>query len=164
MSDTKDKVASLKNGGKGFINEFKNFILRRNVIDLAVGVIIGAAFQKIINSLVEDVIMPIVSLFTGGIDFSNNFLSLDGSHYKTLLAAKKAGALTLNYGNFITAVINFILMALVIFVMIKLINKLSESLNNKMGEEKTTKTCIYCKSIIAIDATRCPNCTSILQE
>lgn len=164
MSNKQSKTSSLAKSGKGFIQEFQKFILRGNVIDLAVGVIIGAAFQKIINSLVEDVIMPIISIFTGGIDFSNYFLALDGSHHKTLLSAKKAGALTLNYGNFITAVINFLLMALVIFVMIKLINKVTDQFNNKPTEEKTTKKCIYCMSEIALTAVRCPHCTSTLDK
>jgi len=106
MSDTK----------KSFMGEFREFIMRGNVMDMAVGVIIGAAFQNIINSLVDDIIMPVISLLTGGIDFENNFISLDGSNYATLQEAKDAGAATLNYGNFITVIINFILMAFVVFI------------------------------------------------
>ncbi len=110
---------------KNFIKEFREFISRGSVMDLAVGVIIGGAFQSIINSLVNDIIMPIITLITGGIDFSNWFIALDGSHYSTLAAAQEAGASTLNYGVFLTAVINFLLMAVVIFVMIKGMNKLA---------------------------------------
>jgi large conductance mechanosensitive channel len=110
---------------KNFIKEFREFISRGSVMDLAVGVIIGGAFQSIINSLVNDIIMPIITLITGGIDFSNWFIALDGSHYTTLAAAQEAGASTLNYGVFLTAVINFLLMAVVIFVMIKGMNKLA---------------------------------------
>ena len=116
------------------IKEFKEFISRGNVIDLAVGVIIGGAFQSIIKSLVDDVIMPIITLLTGGIDFTNWFISLDGTTYETLEQAKEAGASTLNYGVFITAVINFLLMALVIFIIVKAINTA-----NKKKEEKLAK-------------------------
>nr|MCR4636735.1 large conductance mechanosensitive channel protein MscL [Butyrivibrio sp.] len=100
---------------KGVVAEFQEFIMRGNVMDLAVGVIIGGAFQSIINSLVNDIIMPVISAITGGIDFNNYFISLDGNDYATLEAAKEAGGATLNYGTFITVVINFLLMAIVIF-------------------------------------------------
>ena len=116
------------------IKEFKEFISRGNVMDLAVGVIIGGAFQAIINSLVKDIIMPVISLITGGIDFTNWFVSLDGTKYETLEAAQEAGAATLNYGVFITAIINFLLMALVIFFIVKFMNKLAEKAKKK--EEK----------------------------
>ncbi len=121
---------------KSFIKEFKEFISRGSVMDLAVGVIIGGAFQTIINSLVNDIVMPIITLITGGIDFSNWFISLDGSHYATLAAAQEAGASTLNYGVFITAVINFLLMAVVIFIMIKGMNKFAQATRLKKAEEK----------------------------
>lgn len=116
------------------IKEFKEFISKGNVLDLAVGVIIGGAFQSIIKSLVDDVIMPIITLITGGIDFTNWFISLDGTTYETLEQAKLAGASTLNYGVFITAVINFLLMALVIFIIVKTINTA-----NRKKEEKLAK-------------------------
>ena len=157
--DTK-KVAER---GKGFANEFREFIMRGNVMDLAVGVIIGGAFQSIINSLVNDIIMPIISLITGGIDFSNWFISLDGTKYSTLAAAQEAGAATLNYGVFITAIINFLLMALVIFCIVKSLNKLSDKLKKEQEEEApTVKICPRCKSEINIEATKCPCCTSDL--
>ena len=113
------------------IKEFKEFISRGNVMDLAVGVIIGGAFQAIINSLVKDIIMPVITLITGGIDFTNWFVALDGSKYETLAAAQEAGAATLNYGVFITAIINFLLMALVIFFIVKTMNKISEKAKKK---------------------------------
>ncbi len=155
--------SKVKGKGKGFANEFREFIMRGNVMDLAVGVIIGGAFQAIISSLVNDIIMPVISLITGGIDFSNWFISLDGSNYATLAAAQEAGAATLNYGTFITAIINFLLMALVIFCIVKSLNKLSDRIKKEEEEEApTTKICPKCKSEINIEATKCPCCTSDL--
>ncbi len=118
------------------IKEFKEFISRGNVMDLAVGVIIGGAFQSIINSLVNDIIMPVITLVTGGIDFSNWFIALDGGKYENLAAAQEAGASTLNYGVFITAIINFLLMALVIFFIVKAMNKLAEKAKKKEEAKK----------------------------
>lgn len=158
-----DKAKAVEKG-KGFANEFREFIMRGNVMDLAVGVIIGGAFQGIINSLVNDIIMPIISMITGGIDFSNWFVSLDGSNYSTLAAAQEAGAATLNYGVFITAIINFLLMALVIFCIVKSLNKLSDRVKKEEEEAApTTKICPHCKSEINIEATKCPCCTSDLK-
>ena len=150
---------------KTIINEFKEFIMRGNVLDLAVGVIIGGAFQKIISSLVNDVIMPVITLCTGGIDFTNWFIALDGHHYDTLQAATAAKASTLNYGTFLTEVINFIIMAFIIFMMVKTMNSLSRKV--KKPEEKASpavKICPYCKTEIAVDASRCPHCTSQLDS
>lgn len=137
--------------------------MRGNVVDLAVGVIIGGAFQKIVTSLVNDVIMPVISFITGGIDFSNWFISLEGKTYATLAQAQDAGAATLNYGVFLTNVINFLIMAFVIFLMVKGLNKLARK---KEVEEKapTTKTCPFCQSEVSIKATRCPHCTSELEK
>ena len=158
---TKDKIKKAAGKGKGFFGEFREFIMRGNVMDLAVGVIIGGAFQSIISSLVDDIIMPLIGLITGGVDFNNKFIVLDGGSYATLEAAKEAGAATLNYGTFITVVINFILMALVIFFLVKGMNKLNDKLaREKEEEEKTTKICPRCQSEINIKATRCPHCTS----
>lgn len=163
-----NQVEKLKKRGNGFLGEFKKFITRGNVIDLAVGVIIGGAFQKIINSLVNDLIMPVVGLFTGGIDFSNRFFALDGETYATIEAAKAAGAATFNYGSFLTAALDFLIMAFVIFLLVKGINKLSSiHIGKKQEEEKkkpTTKKCPYCLSEIAIEATKCPHCTSELGQ
>ena len=149
--------------GNGFFGEFKKFIMRGNVIDLAVGVIVGGAFQAIVKSLVDDVVMPVISLATKGINFADLFIALDGGEYATLAAAQEAGAATLNYGNFISAILNFLIMAFVVFVLVKGINKVSDM--NKKPEAPaapTTKECPYCKSEIAIGATKCPNCTSDL--
>lgn len=149
---------------KGFAAEFKKFIMRGNVIDLAVGVIIGGAFQAIVNSLVNDIIMPVISLFTKGLDISSKFIALDGNTYADLAEATEAGAAVLTYGNFISAIINFIIMAFVIFLFVKGINKLSEKTKKKEEEAEepapTTKKCPYCKSDIDIEATKCPHCTS----
>ena len=154
---------------KSVVAEFKEFIMRGNVMDLAVGVIIGGAFQAIINSLVNDIIMPVITVITGGIDFTNWFISLDGTKYSSLTAAQEAGASTLNYGVFITADINFLLMATVIFCIIKAMNKAAAKAAALKKEEKkieapTTKKCKFCKSEIDIEATRCPHCTSQIIE
>lgn len=152
---------------KKFVNEFKVFIMRGNVMDLAVGVIIGAAFQAIVNSLVNDIITPLISLFTGGLDFSNLFIQLNGAEkYATVADAQKAGVAVLAYGSFITAVINFLIMAFVIFCLVKAINTLSAKMipsESEKEEAPTTKKCPYCQSEIAINATRCPHCTSEIE-
>ena len=153
----------------GFINEFKTFVLRGNVIDLAVGVIVGGAFQAIVKSLVDDVIMPAISLLTKGLDFTNLFIQLSGDvKYETVEAAKEAGVAVLSYGNFISAVINFFIMAFVIFLLIKGINKISAigRKEEEVAEEATptTKICPFCKSEISIDAVKCPHCTSDIPE
>lgn len=152
---------------KGFINEFKTFIMRGNVIDLAVGVIIGGAFQAIVNSLVNDVVSPVISLATKGINFADKFivLSTDEVSFATVEAAKEAGYATLNYGSFITAVINFLIMATVIFLLVKAINKISSiGKKEEAPAEPTTKVCPFCKSEISIEAVKCPNCTSDIPE
>jgi large conductance mechanosensitive channel len=149
---------------KGFFGEFKTFIMRGNVIDLAVGVIIGGAFQAIVNSLVNDIIMPLIGLITKG-SFENLFVALDGNTYETLAAAQEAGANVLTYGAFISAIINFIIMAFVIFIIVKSINKLNDKVKKPEEEAApTTKVCPFCKSEIAIDATKCPHCTSSIEE
>ena len=150
---------------KGFIAEFKKFIMRGNVIDLAVGVIIGGAFQSIVNSLVNDIVSPVLSLATKGINLADKFvvLTMEEVAFTTAEAAKEAGYATLNYGSFITAIINFLIMAFVIFTLVKGINKLAD-LGKKKEEEipevPTTKVCPYCKSEISIEAVKCPCCTS----
>lgn len=149
---------------KGFLREFKEFAMRGNVIDLAVGVIIGGAFQKIVTSLVNDIIMPLISLIMKGSDFADKFVALDGGEYATIEEATSAGAAILTYGNFIAVVIDFLIMAFVIFLLVKGLNKLA-TIGKKKGEEPVpaapaTKICPYCKSEIAIDATKCCHCTS----
>ena len=155
---------------KGFFGEFKKFIMRGNVIDLAVGVIIGGAFQAIVNSLVNDIVSPVLSLATKGVNFADKFIVLttDEVAFATVEAAKEAGYATLNYGGFVTAVINFLIMAFVIFLLVKTINKVSE-IGKKKEEEAapaapTTKACPYCKSEISIEAVKCPHCTSDIPE
>ena len=150
---------------KGFASEFKKFIMRGTVIDLAVGVIVGGAFQGIVKSLVDDVVMPVISLATKGLDFTGMFIALDGGEYASLEAAQEAGAAVLTYGNFISAILNFLIMAFVVFVLIKCINAVADKTKKKEEEAPaapTTKECPYCKSEIAIEATRCPHCTSEL--
>lgn len=154
---------------KGFIKEFKEFIMRGNVMNLAVGVIIGGAFQAIVNSLVNDVVSPVLSLITKGINFADKFIVLtsDDVTFATVEAAKEAGYATLSYGSFITAIINFLTMAVVIFVLVKVINKVMELGKKKeevAEEAPTTKVCPFCKSEISIEAVKCPNCTSDLPE
>ncbi len=157
---------------KGFFGEFKKFIMRGNVIDLAVGVIIGAAFQAIVKSLVDDIVMPVISLATGGMDFANKYIPLapipaELGTEPTLAQLQEAGIAAVAYGNFLNAVLNFIIMSFVIFCIIKVINVISEKAKKKEAEEApaapATKVCPYCKSEIAVDATKCPNCTSELK-
>ncbi len=144
------------------LNEFKKFILRGNVLDLAVGVIIGAAFGKIVTSLVNDIIMPPVGLLLGKVDFSNLFLNLSKVKYDSLAAAQEAGAPTLNYGMFLNTVIEFVIIGFVVFLLIRQVNRLFKP--KEAPAEIPTKTCPYCKSEIAIEAIRCPQCTSDLKE
>lgn len=149
--------------GVGFFKEFKEFISKGNVIDLAVGVIIGGAFSGIVTSLVENIVTPVISLVTGKVSFTDLFISLDGNEYATLAAAQAAGAATVNYGLFIQGVIDFIVTAFVIFLLVKGINKIrSIGKKEEPAPAPTTKVCPYCKSEINIEATRCPNCTSEL--
>ncbi|NLE99524.1 MAG: large conductance mechanosensitive channel protein MscL [Anaerolineales bacterium] len=143
------------------LKEFKEFITRGNMIDLAIGVIIGGAFGAIVSSLVNDIIMPPIGLLLGKVNFSNLFIDLSGKGYETLQAAKDAGAATINYGSFINTVINFLIIALVIFLVVKQINRLRKP---AAPAAPTTKDCPYCRTAIPIKATRCPNCTSQLAE
>ncbi|MGN0372454.1 MAG: large conductance mechanosensitive channel protein MscL [Enterocloster sp.] len=148
---------------KKFLEEFKKFALKGNMIDLAVGMIIGSAFTSIVSSLVNDIFMPVLSLLTGKIDFSNMFIALDGNKYATLEEA--GAAAVIKYGSFITQVINFVLMALVVFIVVKQLNKL-ENIGKKpeAPAAPTEKECPYCKTKIPVDAVRCPHCTSQLDQ
>ena len=148
---------------KKFMAEFKKFALKGNMIDLAVGVIIGGAFNGLVTSLVNDIIMPALSIFTGKMDFANWFLALDGNTYETIEAAKEAGVATINYGNFISGIINFIIMAFVVFMMVKAINKMKKD-EPAAPAAPTTKKCPFCKTDIPLEATKCPHCTSTLEE
>ena len=148
----------------GIVKEFRDFIARGNVIDLAVGIVIGAAFTKIVTSLVEGMLMPIVGLFTGRIDFASHFYVLDKSKGipASLAEAKTAGVPVIAYGQFINDIISFLIVAFVIFLIVKRVNRLWSG-EPKESEEPTTKECAYCASTIPIKATRCPECTSQLQ-
>ena len=144
------------------LKEFREFAMRGNVLDMAIGVIIGTAFGKIITSLVNDILMPPIGLLLGKVDFTNLFVSLSERHYERLVEAKAAGAATLNYGVFLNTVIDFIIVAFVIFLLVRQVNRI------KRREEvppamPITKDCPYCFSSISIKATRCPQCTSELK-
>ncbi|MEW6139314.1 MAG: large-conductance mechanosensitive channel protein MscL [Thermodesulfobacteriota bacterium] len=141
-------------------NEFKQFAIRGNAIDMAVGIIIGAAFGKIVTSLVNDVIMPPIGLLLGNVDFSNLFINLSGGNYPSVEAAKVAGAATLNYGLFLNTVISFFIVAFAVFLLIKQVNRFMPQKQEPAGP--ATKECPRCFSRIPEKATRCPNCTSEL--
>ena len=143
----------------GFIGEFKEFAVKGNVIDMAVGIIIGAAFGSIVNSLVKDVIMPPIGMLMGGINFADMFVALDGKAYATLSEAQAAAAPTINYGLFINSIISFIIVALAIFVLIKQINAMKKQ---PVPADPNTKECPYCKESIPIAAVKCSHCTSDL--
>ncbi len=153
---------------KKMLQEFKQFAMKGNMIDLAVGMIIGTSFNKIVSSLVNDMIMPVLGVFTGRIDFSKLFIALDGKTYETLAAAEEAGAACFKYGAFLAGLLDFIIMAFVVFIFVKWINKLREIGKTPEAPAEptapTTKVCPFCKSEISIEATRCPHCTSELTE
>lgn len=148
---------------KGWIamwKDFKKFALKGNVIDLAVGVIIGAAFGKIVTSLVNDIIMPPIGLLLGNVDFSELYINLGSKHYASLAQAKAAGAPTINYGLFLNNILDFLIVAFTIFLVVKQF----ERFKKKEEAVETEKTCKYCYTKIPIEATRCPHCTSVLDE
>lgn len=146
--------------------EFKEFAMKGNVIDLAIGVIIGGAFGKIVTSLVNDIIMPVIGRLVGKVDFSNLYINLSGQQFNSLQEAQAAGAATINYGLFLNNLINFLIIAFSIFIVIKQINKLKNFTMKKeeVKVEATEKDCPYCCTKIDIKATRCPHCTSVLEE
>jgi large conductance mechanosensitive channel len=143
------------------LSEFKKFILRGNVLDLAIGVIIGAAFGKIVASLVNDILMPVIGLALGKVDFAGLFLSLNGQSYATLAEAKAAKAPTLNYGIFLNTVIEFLIIAFVIFLIVKQVNRFQKP---AVEAASVTKECPQCCTAIPITAKRCPACTSQLSS
>lgn len=147
------------------LEEFKKFAMRGNVVDMAVGIIIGGAFGTIVKSLVADVIMPPIGLLLGGVDFTDFFVTLKegatAGPYATLVAAQEAGAVTISYGVFFNSVISFLIVAFAVFLLIRSINKMQAE-EEEEAEEPTEKDCPYCLTSIAIKATRCPNCTSEL--
>lgn len=139
------------------LKEFKEFVMKGNVMDMAIGIITGAAFGRIVTSFVNDVVMPPLGLLLGKVDFSSLFINLSGTPYASLAEAKKAGAATLNYGMFINTVLDFLIVALVIFLIIKQINRLKKT---PPPADPTTKECPQCLSTIPLKATKCAHCTS----
>lgn len=139
------------------LKDFKEFALRGNVLDMAVGIVIGASFGAVVTSFVNDLLMPPVGLLVGRVNFSNLFVNLTGRHFDSVAAAKAAGAATLNYGLFLNTVINFVIVSFAIFLLVHQVNKLREK------PQSVTKPCAYCFSTIPIKATRCPQCTSQLE-
>jgi large conductance mechanosensitive channel len=141
--------------------EFREFIARGNVFDLAVGVVIGAAFAKIVDSFVKDLLMPPIGFLTGGVDFTNLFISLNGEHYETLAAAQEAAAPTVNYGQFINTLLQFLIVAFALFLFVKQYNRLRRG-DEPVPAEPTDKLCPFCQLSIPLAATRCGHCTSQL--
>ena len=151
--------AVFKVGGPKFLRDFKEFALRGSVLDMAVGIVLGVAFGRIITSFVDDILMPPLGLLLGHVDASNLFISLTGKHFDTLAAAKAAAAPTLNYGVFLNNVLNFLLVAFAIFVLVRQVNRFRRA---QEAPAPTTKDCPYCLSAVPLKATRCPHCTSQL--
>ena len=144
------------------LKEFKEFAMKGNVMDMAVGIIIGAAFGKIISSFVSDVLMPPIGLLLGKVDFSNLFINLSGTSYPSIAAAKAAGAATLNYGMFLNTVVDFLIVAVAIFLVVKQMNRLKRA-EAPAPAAPATKDCPFCTSAIPLKAKRCPLCTSELK-
>lgn len=145
------------------LKEFKEFATRGNMFDMAVGIILGAAFGKVVTSLVNDILMPPIGKLLGHIDFSNFFINLSGTHYATLADAKKAGAAVISYGVFFNTLIEFLIAAFAVFLLIKQINRLRRPAPEPAPEAPTTRECPFCVSTISLKATRCPQCTSELK-
>jgi large conductance mechanosensitive channel len=146
------------------LKKFRDFAVKGNVVDMAVGIVIGAAFGKIATSLVNDLIMPPIGLLLGKVDFNSLFVSLDGKTYASLDAAKKAGAATFNYGTFINNVLDFLIVAFAMFMIVQWYQTMAERFQEPVVAPPTTKDCPYCLSAIPIGATRCPHCTSQLDQ
>lgn len=143
------------------LKEFKEFALRGNVVDMAVGIIIGAAFGKLVSLLVSDVVMPPIGLLLGKVDFSNLYINLSGAEYASLADAKAAGAATINYGLFLNSVIDFVVVAFAVFLLVRQVNRLRRR-EEAAPPPPSTKECAYCLSAVPLKATRCPHCTSEL--
>lgn len=143
------------------LKDFRDFAMRGNIVDMAVGIVLGASFGGIVTSLVNDILMPPIGLALGHVDFSNLFINLTGRHFDSVAAAKAAGAATLNYGLFLNTITNFVIVAFAMFLLVRQINKLRPPAPAPAAP--ATKSCPYCCSQIPLAATRCPNCTSELQ-
>jgi large conductance mechanosensitive channel len=144
------------------LKEFKEFAMRGNVLDMAIGIILGVAFGKIVTSFVNDVLMPPIGLVLGNVDFASLFINLSGTPYATLAEAKAAGAATIRYGLFLNAVLDFLIVAFVIFLLVRQVNRLTRQ-REAAPAAPTTRECLYCLSVISVKATRCPHCTSELK-
>lgn len=147
---------------KGLMEDFKSFAFKGNILDLAIGLIIGTAFTKIVNSLVSEILIPLFSMLTGKINYASLFFAVDGNKYASIAAAKELGIATINYGSFISSVVDFLVMAIVIYIFMRYVFKKRKTTEAPI--EKTTKECPYCISTINIKATKCPNCTSNLEK
>lgn len=145
------------------LKEFREFALRGNVLDLAVGIMIGAAFNSVVNSFVNDIIMPPIGLLLGDTDFSDLFINLSGGQYESVAAAEEAGAATINYGLFINTILDFVIIAFVLFLIVRQVNRMQRE-EEEQPAEPTTKICPHCQTEIPIGATRCPHCTTRLEE
>ena len=154
-------VALYQSGGP-MLKEFKEFAMRGNVLDMAVGIVIGASFGKIIGSFVDDILMPPIGLLLGRMDFSNLFLNLSGQKYETLAAAKEAGAATLNYGMFFNTVINFLIVAFAIFLLIRQVNRFKRA-QEAPAAAPATRECPFCLLAVPVKARKCGHCTSVLE-
>ena len=160
----KEKRKETEEKAKKTLESYKNFALKGNVVDMAIGVVIGSAFTNIVNTLVSSTITPIISMFTKDVDLSTLFITLKGGHFDTLAEAKAAGAIVLSYGELLNSIINFLIISIVLFIAISIIKHSNRKNNKKEAEikENTTKVCPYCKSTIDISATKCAFCTSDL--
>lgn len=152
-------IRKQKEMSEDMLKEFKKFAMQGNVLDLAIGIVIGAAFGKIVSSFVNDILMPPIGLLLGKVDFSNLFINLSDIHYPSLAAAKEAGAPIIAYGLFLNNIIDFLIIAFVIFLIVRQVNRMKQ----EAEAEVTTKNCSYCFSEISLKATRCPHCTSELK-
>jgi large conductance mechanosensitive channel len=170
MASSTDNIKQGASKAKGFVTEFREFISKGNVVDMAVGVIVGAAFGKIVTSLVSDIIMPLIGMITGGSSLKQMYVMLSGpsgfsyAAYPTPDLAMAAGYSTLNYGSFLQTILDFLIIALCIFIVIKAISKAKNHIEKPVEKPVTTKKCPYCCSEIDIAATRCPHCTSVLDD
>ncbi len=161
MSAMRSPAPLLKMGGAPVLKEFREFAVKGNVLDMAVGIILGVAFGKIVTSLVEDIIMPPLGLLLGKVDFTNLFFSLTGRHFETLAAAKAAGAPTVNYGLFVNSVLNFLIVAFAIFLLVRQVNRFKRQ--QAEAPVLATRDCPYCLSAIPLKAVRCAHCTAELK-